>query len=103
VTLFNPNGLLNLVAWSRQLDGHLVPHAQLPVEFANSDAGNLVLVEQNALRSLRYEVLKNWQPRRVLASDGQWIPVIKTEPTFFEEDNAAPLFVSHTDLLLKIA
>ena len=98
VTLLNPNGLLNLVAWSRQLDGHLVSHSRLPVEFANRDRDNLVVIDQSALRSLRREVLKNWQPRRALDSDGHWVPVMKAGPSLFEEDNAAPLFISHRDL-----
>jgi hypothetical protein len=92
--LFNPNGLLNLVAWSRKLEGHLVPHSSLPAEFALSDGNNLIAIEQNAIRALRHEVLKNWDPRRVLDIDNVWKFVQKSEPTLFAEDNRAPLFVS---------
>ena len=40
-TLFNMNGLLNLAAWTRELEGHLVPQAQLPdgVDRAATGAG----------------------------------------------------------------
>jgi len=90
----NVNGLLNLVAWSRRLGGHLVPHARLPVEFANSEAKNLIVVPQNAIRDLRHSVATEWTPLRVLDPDGRWVRVRKLDRSEFEEDNLAPLYGS---------
>jgi hypothetical protein len=94
----NVNGLLNLVAWSRQLGGHLVPHGSLPEEFADPDAGGLIVVPQDALRGLRHSVALEWASRRVLNPEGQWVRVRKLDRSDFEEDNTAPLYGSEEDV-----
>jgi hypothetical protein len=60
VSLQNMNGLLNLVAWARTLDGHLVPHGQLPEHYGTGDKAVFMMIEQNALRRLRNEVAVQW-------------------------------------------
>ncbi len=97
--LFNVNGLLNLVAWSRQLGGHLVPHGQLPDGFAAPGTESSIMVNQNAVRDLRHSVMMEWDPRRVLDSDGRWVKVRKLGRSEFEEDNSAPVYASEEDLL----
>ncbi len=94
--LVNVNGLLNLVAWSRHLDGHLVPHGQLTEGFGTSHSS--VLVPLNALRELRHEVIREWNPRRVLDPRGHWIRVRKLDHSAFKEDNEAPLYASEEDV-----
>lgn len=94
----NVNGLLNLVAWSRQLGGHLVPHGSLPKEFADPDAGGLIVIPQDALRGLRHGVALAWASRRVLNPEGRWVKVRKLDRSEFEEDNAAPLYGSEEDV-----
>lgn len=47
--LMNINGLVNLVGWARRLDGHLVPHADLP----DGEAIRLIAVDQTMLRMVR--------------------------------------------------
>jgi hypothetical protein len=94
----NVNGLLNLVAWSRQLGGHLVPHGSLPQEFADPDAGGLIVIPQDALRGLRHGVALAWASRRVLNPEGRWAKVRKLDRSEFEEDNAAPLYGSEEDV-----
>jgi hypothetical protein len=96
--LLNVNGLINLVAWSRELGGHLVPHGQLPDDFAKSGYERIVVVRQNALRNLRHRVIRQWNPRRVLDSDGRWVKVIRLDESPFEEDNLAPLYGSEEDI-----
>jgi hypothetical protein len=99
VELLNVNGLLNLIAWSRQLKGHLVPHGQLQDGFVDRDGIGIVVVDQNALRDLRYKVARERNPRRVLDSEGRWIRVSKLDKSSFEEDNYAPLYASEEDVL----
>ena len=97
--LLNANGLLNLVAWSRQLGGHLVPHGALPKEFATQGAGNLLVVRQNAIRELRHGVTADWDPRRIQDSQGKWVQVRKISDSEFQEDKNAPLYASEEDVL----
>ena len=97
-TLVNVNGLLNLVAWSRELGGHLVPHGELPDGFAAPETQGLIHVRQNAIRDLRHHVLAQWNPRRVLDLDGQWLKVRKLDTSEFAEDNVAPLYGSEDDV-----
>lgn len=92
VKLFNINGIINLFAWAKQLDGHLVPHAQLPDGFVSAGKGGTIVVRQNALRLLRHGVLTSTQPRRALHPSGEWLSVRKLDDTEFEEDRSAPLY-----------
>lgn len=98
VQLVNVNGLLNLVAWSKELSGHLVPHGELPDQFVNPDGEGLVLVRQNAIRELRYKVAEEWNPRRALDSKGRWRKVWKMDRGEFQEHNAAPFYASEEDV-----
>jgi hypothetical protein len=95
VALMNVNGILNLVAWSRHLRGHLVPHGQLP----DDGCPTMIAIQQNMLRTLRHEVAADWSPRLVRDVDGRWVKAIKLDKTYFDEDNRVPLFGSHEDLL----
>jgi hypothetical protein len=98
VSLYNPNGLLNLVAWSRELGGHLVPHGKLPGEFAKAGSRDMLAIPQNAVRDLRYRVMADWDPRRVLGPEGRWVKVRKFDKSEFEEDRLAPLYGSVEDI-----
>jgi len=97
--LVNVNGILNLVAWARHLHGHLVPHGQLPDEFAAPSSRNPILLPQDMLRDLRRDVARDWNPRRVRDSGGRWVKVRKLDKSEFAEDNSAPLYGSEEDLL----
>ena len=98
VTLVNLNGLPNLVGWSRELRGHLVPHGELPDGFAAPGTRGVIHVRQNAIRDLRHYVLAQWNPRRVLDLGGQWLKVRKLDTSEFAEDNVAPLYGSEDDV-----
>jgi hypothetical protein len=98
VELMNVNGLLNLVAWSRYLKGHLVPHGKLPSS-PDDRPPTMIMIQQNMLRELRHSVSTDWSPRRLRDVDGCWVRVIKLDKTYFEEDNRAPLFGSRDDVL----
>ena len=98
IELLNINGLVNLVAWSRELDGHLIPHGQVPEGFGDTGANKVVVVDQNALRALRYEVATQWSPRRVLDSDGNWVSVLKVDSSPFEDERRVPFYASYEDV-----
>ncbi|HUY85962.1 MAG TPA: hypothetical protein VMU77_02515, partial [Acidimicrobiales bacterium] len=97
-TLLNVNGLLNLIACCKQLDGHLVPHGNLPDGFISPGKEAVIQVPQNALRDLRHEILAEWNPRRILDPDGRWVRVRKIASSEFEEDRVAPLYGSEDDI-----
>ncbi|HYG89824.1 MAG TPA: hypothetical protein VD978_26630 [Azospirillum sp.] len=93
-TLQNINGLLNLVAWTRSLEGHLVPHGNLPDDFSEGERATFLMINQNSLRELRHEVVSLHDPRVVQDADGQWIPVRRDQQSDFADDRAAPLYGS---------
>jgi hypothetical protein len=90
--LQNVNGLLNLVAWTRSLDGHLVPHASIPEEMTNGHG--IFMVTQNALLDLRREVATAWDPHMEKDVHGNWHLVSKEGQSHFEEDKKFPIYVS---------
>lgn len=91
--LHNINGLINLVAWARSLDGHLVPHAALPDDFGGNGQADLLMVDQTSLRSLRHEVATYHDARTVQDIDGTWIAVRRDRDSRFD-DEATPLYAS---------
>lgn len=74
--LYNANGLLNLVAWSRHLAGHLVPHADVPDGW---DGAGQLMIGQNSLLGLRAEVADAWDVHAERDQKGQWWPVRRAE------------------------
>jgi hypothetical protein len=92
IELLNINGLLNMVAWRRALDGHLVPHETVPDDFSGGNASLGILVEQNSLRNLRHEVATVWDTHVVQDVHGQWVKVRKDSDSVFEEDRLRPIY-----------
>jgi hypothetical protein len=99
--LQNFNGLLNLVAWSRHLAGHLVPHAELPADWTGKNA--MLTIEQNSLLELRYEVSSLWDVHAVRDLTGRWIALRRSERPLVPEDNVCPIYVPETSSLLMQA
>ena len=93
VELQNINGFLNLVAWSRMLDGHLVPHGRLPDDFGSDGCASLIVIEQNALRELRHEVAVAHDIHAEKSVDGHWKLVGKDGGKTFEEERLTPLYI----------
>lgn len=94
VTLYNFNGLINLVAWARGLDGHIVPHAQLPDDFAGTERATMLMIDQNRLRNLRHEVWSAYDPRAARFVDGEWVEIRKDSPPLFTCEHELPLYAS---------
>jgi hypothetical protein len=92
VEVANANGLVNLVAWARKLDGHIVPHESLPEGFGVGNTGALLMIEQNALRSLRHEVATLWDPHVEKDVRGIWRRVRKDGDSLFKEDRSRPVY-----------
>ena len=89
-TLHNFNGLINLVGWIRSLGGHLVPHADLPADFA----GGFLAIDQTSQRLLRHQVMITFDPRVIQDVHGRWVPARRDQQSDFADDRAAPLYGS---------
>lgn len=88
----NGNGLLNLVFWSRSLDGHLVPHAEVPE--ALPGGGTVFLMTQNGLRELRQEAALEADFRVGQFVGGTWLRLRRDAPSVFDDDRGAPVYGS---------
>lgn len=94
ISLQNINGLLNFVAWTRSLDGHLVPHGNIPEDFHVDENSGFVLIDQNCQRVLRHEVATMQDVRVVQDVYGCWIPVRRNQQSGFADDRELPLYCS---------
>jgi hypothetical protein len=97
ITLLNMNGLLNLVGCSRSLEGHLVPHGDIPDEFAKDNLQGTIVVEQNALRRVRGAVLHFIDPHCAQTRDGRWLKLYKEGRSIFKEDSWQPSYYAYDD------
>lgn len=93
VALQNINGLLNLVAWQRKLRGHLVPHSQIPDDFVVEGHEALLMIDQAALKSLRWEVADGGDPHVERYINGQWTMVRRMNDSRLAGDSTRPLYV----------
>lgn len=92
--LFNPNGLLNLVGWSRTLEGHLAPHGALDDGSVDGDTQLMIVVEQTEQRSLREEVAQGWDAHVEQDIQGRYLSVRREGLSLFDEDKAKPSYVA---------
>jgi hypothetical protein len=92
INLVNMNGLLNLAAWTRSLNGHMVPHGDLPDDFVDEGQEALLVINQNSLRGLRFEVARYHDARVIQDGAGRWIPVRRDRQSDFADDHVAPLY-----------
>ena len=92
--LFNPNGLLNLVGWSRALEGHLAPHGALDDGSVDGDAQLMIVVEQTTQKSLREEVAQGWDAHVEQDIHGRYLPVRREGLSLFSEDKTKPSYVA---------
>jgi hypothetical protein len=99
VELFNVNGLLNLFAWVHELEGHLVPHGDLPANFVGENGPSIVVVRQNALINLRQKSLLRGHSLRALDTDHRRGEVRKFSNSVFTEDQSTPIYVDEEALL----
>ncbi len=93
VDLVNANGLLNLHAWSESLDGHLVPHGDLPDDIINKSLK--FIINQNSLLEVRKTGAQKGDVHRAITWDQQNVMVRRFgTSSYFREDANSPLYVS---------
>ncbi|EEB56684.1 SEC-C motif domain protein [Pseudomonas syringae pv. tomato T1] len=92
VWLQNANGLLNMYAWTDALNGHMIPHADIPVEASGTSL--VVSITQNGLLDLRNRALLATDEHAREYVDGSWFMIRKEEASYFEEDDLQPLYGS---------
>lgn len=90
VKLLNVNGLLNLLSWVQQLDGHLIPHARLT---EMPEEGHLVLmIDPSEILPLRKDVISQVDLHCVQDPGGRWVRVRKADRSYFDEDGSNSLY-----------
>ena len=92
----NINGLINLLAWSRSLDGHLIPHESMPDDFHGDHA--FMLIDQNAQKGLRFEVAKMTDRRLLDHPYGETLEVRKINEYLIPSEADANLY-AHEDFI----
>lgn len=94
----NVNGLLNLYSWAKGNDFNIIPHSAF-----DEDVGNLssifMMITQNALLDVRWEVQNEDDIHKVLNPSGEVISVRRlTTSSYFKEDRFKPIYASVDDL-----
>lgn len=95
----NINGLLNLISWSHDQNGHLVPHADVPDDH-DPDQTIQFMIPQNGLLDLRKKTAESWNLHYARTWDGRTVRVRRNQDeAYFEEDKEQPFYMSVDDLL----
>ncbi len=97
--IFNINGFLNLIAWSRKNSGHIIPHELLVDAEFNDDAPAFLNIPQNLLRDLRWESDFGRDRHRAEDIHGKW-HVVQRVSTGTDEssDGSHQLYASVDDI-----
>lgn len=94
VLIQNMNGLLNLYAWCDSLNGHMVPHSEIPDDPHNSTL--FLAITQNGLRETRQKVAFSMDDQVQQYTDGSWLLIRKEGSSYFKEEDLLPLYGSFT-------
>lgn len=99
VEILNPNGLLNLIAWVRNNDGHFVPHSQLREGRVSPERPLLLNPPLNGLREVRASSDTGFDRHRVQDKSGRWHEVQRPSSNpYFSRPSSAKVFVSLSDV-----
>ncbi|MFC1758910.1 hypothetical protein ACFL2H_09095, partial [Planctomycetota bacterium] len=90
VKLVNPNGVLNLIAWIRSNEGHLVPHSQVPKTFRLGNG--TLLLSTEFVAEIRRDACEATDYHGVKYVDGNTYMVRRLADSYFAEDNTRPLY-----------
>lgn len=98
VEILNPNGILNLIGFVRENDGHFVPHSELPEGPISPEAPLLLNPPINLLRNVRMESDHGYDRHGATDESGKRHLVQYTSPnSFFKSDTSQKLYSSLTD------
>lgn len=99
VEIANGNGLLNLVGWIRENEGHLVPHNQLPEQKISLDNPLMIQIPTYMLRDLRANSDKGYDRHCVIDNTGYCHEVThKSSAPLFPSKSLNKLYVSKSSL-----
>jgi hypothetical protein len=92
--LLGANGLINLIGWALSLDGHVVPHGQLPDNFVSPGGRATLFMSTNSHLTLRHEsaVATDYRVERFVG--GRMVKLQRNPQSQFEDDKKAPLYMS---------
>ncbi len=103
VSIENANGILNLIGWVRENDGHFIPHAQLPEGEISPERPLMVQIPTNLLRNVRADADKGYDKHSIQDNTGMWHEVqsVSAEPLFSSE-SSKKTYASMTDVNREI-
>ncbi|MDC5706158.1 hypothetical protein [Vibrio europaeus] len=89
----NVNGLLNLYGWAKDNDFNIIPHSAFEEDLGSSSI--FMMITQNALLDVRWEVQNEEDRHRVLNPYGELVTVRRlTSSSYFKEDRFKPIYGS---------
>ena len=93
----NVNGLLNLYGWAKGNDFDIIPHSTLDEDIGTSSL--FMMITQNALLDVRWEVQNEEDIHRVLNPYGEVVSIRRlTAGSYFREDRFKPIYASVDNL-----
>lgn len=102
VRIANVNGLLNLIGWIKDNEGHLVPHSQLPRQRISLDNPLMMQIPTYMIRDVRVKSDKGYDRHSVIDNVGCWHEVMhKSSSPLFPCKSLSKIYVSKTDVKSK--
>ncbi len=103
VTIENINGILNLIGWVRENNGHFVPHTQLLEGKITSEHPLMIQIPTNLLRNVRADSYNCYDRHSIQDNTGMWheVQYDSAEP-LFPTDSSKKTYASMTDVERKI-
>jgi hypothetical protein len=99
VQIANVNGLLNIIGWIREHEGHLVPHSQLPEQKISLDNPLMMQIPTYMIRDVRADSDKGYDRHCVIDNTGYWHEVMhKSSAPLFPSKSLSKLYVSKSTL-----